>query len=922
MEGRTETEVNEPGYTPWYITRVKTSSITVSGVTFTLTVKAPTSTSTFRSSWSKALVQTPNYMRLVGDGVKVDNDSLLAHPGIGAGFELHIFGLQVGKHTLQTYHNIWEDTITINHSPFNVYLNGVLVHSRVRPSVKVLKTTDARILFTDIEVTQAGQEIVLRFELVTDFVPTTGKSKDLNICLNGFELNTDNASKQAREPMPRDADLHFNADTGFIYLQWKPAKNEYTKTHALYFGTDSTLVNNATTSDFSIYKGILALKDTSYKVNGLINRYTYYWRVDQTDSAGIVTKGPVWSFRPRHLAFRGAEGYGRFANGGRYGKVVEVTNLNDNGPGSFRAAVTNDIGPRTIIFNVSGIIYLNSRLTVSSKYVTIAGQTAPGKGICFRAAPLGLGPDGICRFVRMRLGAGATFDGIGMAGVDNGILDHGSISWTIDEAFSSRGAKNITLQRTLISEALNVAGHQNYPAGTAHGYAGSIGGDVGSFHHNLLAHCEGRNWSLAGGLDGNGYYSGRLDIFNMVVYNWGGRATDGGAHEVNFVNNYYKKGASTSQNTILKAQIEGTGKGSQSYYYNGNIEENINGTMACNGTDNTCSRSYVLSNGQVLDWTVFVDKPFFPSFATIQSAKAAYKSVLSDVGCNLPLFDDHDKRIITETLTGTSTFNGSVSGKAGLIDHQDDAGGYEDYPQETRPADFDTDHDGLPNWWEMLYGSNPDSPQGDFSDSNADSDNDGYTALEDYLEWMSVPHFYNSGNSKDTIDLSVYAASFAINAVYSLVNAKNITVEYKGSSVIITPNANLKGIHYFNFKVSESTGDTMIRTIGFCYGASGPDKANKISRTKNDQQFSVYPTIFISRLNIDSEISAQKSITAVLVDINGREIIRKNFDMQAGNNRLQLDCPLNIPSQSYFLKIKDKRTGKILAVKKVVKSCN
>jgi len=144
------------------------------------------------------------------------------------------------------------------------------------------------------------------------------------------------------------------------------------------------------------------------------------------------------------------------------------------------------------VFDVGGVIRLASRLTLTDSYVTVAGQTAPGKGITIRAAPFGLSGahDDVVQDVRVRLGAGTTYDGMGLAGSDHCIVDHCSISWTIDEAFSSRNARNITLQRTFISEALNVAGHQNYPAGTAHGYAASIGGDVGTFHHNLLAHCE------------------------------------------------------------------------------------------------------------------------------------------------------------------------------------------------------------------------------------------------------------------------------------------------------------------------------------------------------------------------------------------------------------------------------------------------
>ena len=323
--------------------------------------------------------------------------------------------------------------------------------------------------------------------------------------------------------------------------------------HHIYIGTEENDVSEAN-NESEIYKGKFTA--TEYNVNDLLSRNTYFWRVDVEDADGEITKGAVWSFSPRHPAFPGAEGYGRFARGGRGGKVVYVTNLNDSGEGSLREAITNDIGPRTIVFAISGIIELQSRLTLASSNVTIAGQTAPGKGICIKSAPLGFSgvSDGIMRFMRVRLGAGETFDGMGLQGSDHCILDHNSISWTIDEAFSSRSGKNITLQRTLISEALNAAGHSNYEDGKEHGFAASISGDVGSFHHNLLAHCAGRNWSLAGGLDGNGFYQGRLDIFNNVVYNWSTRTTDGGAHEVNFVGNYYKPGAATTQRYALNAQ--------------------------------------------------------------------------------------------------------------------------------------------------------------------------------------------------------------------------------------------------------------------------------------------------------------------------------------------------------------------------------
>ena len=261
---------------------------------------------------------------------------------------------------------------------------------------------------------------------------------------------------------------------------------------------------------------------------------TYYWRVDEVhaDAPDDVTKGDVWRFRVRHLAFPGAEGYGRFARGGRGGRVIKVTNLNDSGPGSLRAAVEAE-GPRTVVFDVSRPDHLQNRTghpqsvphhrrpdRARQRHLHLATTTSACCGT----------HDVIVRYIRVRPGdiAGLTLDGMGMASTDHSIIDHCSISWTHDEAFSSRGAKNITLQRTLISEALNIAGHKKYEKGKQHGYAASIGGDIGSFHHNLLAHCAGRNWSLAGGLDKAGRHTGRLDIRNNVVYNWGHRTTDGG----------------------------------------------------------------------------------------------------------------------------------------------------------------------------------------------------------------------------------------------------------------------------------------------------------------------------------------------------------------------------------------------------------
>ena len=448
----------------------------------------------------------------------------------------------------------------------------------------------------------------------------------------------------------------------------------------------------------------------------------------------LVATLPILPAIADQPAFPTAEGYGRFASGGRGGRVIHVTNLNDSGPGSLRDAVEQS-GPRTVVFDVSGLITLESRLIIrkTNSNLTIAGQTAPGKGICLRKYNMGMlgATNVIIRYMRVRPGniSGMTLDGMGMASSDNCIIDHCSISWTLDESFSSRGAKNITLQRTLISEALNEAGHKKYPPGTQHGYAASIGGDIGSFHHNLLAHCAGRNWSLAGGLSKpKNEYAGRLDLRNNVVFNWKSRTTDGGAHEVNFVNNYYQPGPATTFFFALNAQYGGF-PGSQRYYFDGNMMPGHFGL-----TNQTAGRKASTERGGSLptEYSPWVEKPFFDSHVKTHTAAEAYTNVLADVGCNFPALDEHDTRVISEVRSGTTKFKGSKTGLPGLPDSQDDVGGWENYPEVKRPADFDTDRDGLPDVWEKQHSLNP----ADATDGNKDLTGDGYTNLEKYLNHL------------------------------------------------------------------------------------------------------------------------------------------------------------------------------------------
>ncbi|WP_304200662.1 polysaccharide lyase family 1 protein [Flavobacterium alvei] len=771
-------EVNDTNYNSWPISEQKQAEKTFNNLIFKLK-------GNFNAKWYKVGMNAPFYSKLASDGLATAEN-----------LELTISGLKAGQHSLLTFHNTFDKIDGKTFSPVKIYVNGTLAETVVpsNRSNSKIETATAYILFN----AEANKDVVIRFEL-------DAKSTDLiqQMVINGFEIDTPNLKKQAHTPKPSNADEHVVMDNKML-LKWDSAKDAVA--HQIYFGTDKNAVANASEKSPE-FKG--KLTSNQFELGKLYSGTKYYWRVDELDAKGIVTLGTVWSFKPAQLAFAGAEGYGRFAVGGRGGKVVEVTNLNDSGAGSLRDAVDQPIGPRTIVFNVSGNIKLQSRLVVNQPYITIAGQTAPGEGITISKAPVGLtGNDGVIRFLKVRIGGGTTYDGMGLTGANHSIIDHCSISWTIDESFSSRGSHNITLQRTLISEALNVAGHDKYPAGKMHGYAATIGGDVGSFHHNLLAHNEGRNWSIGGGLNGDGYYGGKLDIRNNVVYNWGHRATDGGASEVNFVNNFYKPGVSTKIFVALNAQIEGVGKGKQQYYFDGNVMPGF-----FNEKNQDKGRKFTISNKAIVDYPVFLPKPFFESFVNTQSATAAYKNVLSDIGANQPFFDKHDKRIVDETLKGTFTYKGSKSGLGGLIDNEADAGGFPNFANETRPADWDTDHDGLPNWWEKALGLNENSKAGDFSDANADVDKDGFTQLDEYLDWLAQPHYFVKSGENTSLIVADFFKGYEKKPVYSFSEVKNGKVVLKGKEIQFTTSE--KGFGSFVISVKDADGDTMSRAINF-----------------------------------------------------------------------------------------------------------
>lgn len=419
----------------------------------------------------------------------------------------------------------------------------------------------------------------------------------------------------------------------------------------------------------------------------------------------------------QQLAFPGAEGYGQYTTGGRGGAVIEVTNLNDSGPGSLREAI-NTSGPRTVVFRVSGTIELESNLNISKDNITIAGQTAPGDGITIRDYTVYVGADNvIIRYLRFRLGDVQAQENDAMWGRNNKniILDHCSMSWSTDEASSFYDNENFTMQWCLVAESLYNSVHGK----GQHGYGGIWGGQGATFHHNLLAHHTSRNPRFNGSR-----YSGQpdkeiVDFVNNVIYNWGFNSAYGGeGGNQNIRLNYYKYGPATSNSK--KNRIVEPSDTAGNWYVADNFvfgypeitADNWNGGVQ--GSNSAYQKNKNITN------------PFPYAPVQTQSPEEAYLLVLENVGAVLPKRDVVDARIVEEVRNQTATFGASYGAGTGIIDTQDDVGGWP--LLLSAPAPADNDHDGMPDEWELANGLDPQNPD----DRNGDSDGDGYTNLEEY----------------------------------------------------------------------------------------------------------------------------------------------------------------------------------------------
>lgn len=474
-------------------------------------------------------------------------------------------------------------------------------------------------------------------------------------------------------------------------------------------------------------------------------------------------------------AFPGAEGFGRYTTGGRGGKVYHVTNLNDSGDGSLRWAL-GQTGAKIIVFDISGTIHLNSALSIPGN-TTIAGQTAPGAGICVADYPVTItGNNVIVRYMRFRLGnkyvsvEGADgWDGFGGFDKQDWIIDHCSVSWSIDECLSVLGNKNTTVQWCLVAQSLVNAGHSK----GAHGYGGNWGGSGASFHHNLIAHHTSRTPRL--GPRPTTQLDERMDMRNNVIYNFGSNGCYGGeGMTVNIVNNYYKPGPGSP--TDKKGyRIAGIGVRTNEYvktypayepalhlwgkyYVTGNYNTkytSVNGDNWTYGVINQvdasdCDGTFT----EVTKDTIKLDSPMPFIATTTHTAADAYSRVLDYAGACL-VRDDFDAQMVSDTRNGVASYTGSGLG-SGFVNSQEDnkpkdaSDDWSAWPtlSSTEPP-VDTDGDGMPDEWEKANNLDPN----DSSDGAAVADN-GYTNVENYMNSL-VAEITEQQNAGGTVEGSI-----------------------------------------------------------------------------------------------------------------------------------------------------------------------
>ena len=471
------------------------------------------------------------------------------------------------------------------------------------------------------------------------------------------------------------------------------------------------------------------------------------------------------------IAFPGAEGFGKYASGGRGGQVVYVTTLTDDAegamPGSLRWALKQYEGePLTVCFAVSGEIRLVKDLRINRKNYTIAGQTAPGVGIVITHNKVNCGgsENFIIRNIRFRIGRNdvngnlVTQNAFGAENCTNYIIDHCEFGWSTEENMNTYDSHFITVQYCIVHEGLNNSGH---PKG-ARGYGCQWGGSPATYHHNLLINNNKRSCRFNGAQSND--WVVYLDYINNVNYNFEGGSNGcyGGentaklaegeynglnsAHECNFINNYYKVGPNTTNKkyfvAVEKARSGATSWGPSQWYINGNVfdgvpsatEDNWSAVVGKSPYDNVDTLRVDTLIRPKTPWWRWTEDSIYGQYdfdelayaaSSFQTAEAAYQTVLDTAGC-FPR-DHVSKRLVADTKAGTHTYVGSKTGKKGIIDTEEDAEGFYNYVEVAAFADFDSD--GMPDFWEAANGTDPINP-----DNNTLHES-GYTMLEMYLAY-------------------------------------------------------------------------------------------------------------------------------------------------------------------------------------------
>ncbi len=551
--------------------------------------------------------------------------------------------------------------------------------------------------------------------------------------------------------------------------------------------TSGTGTLNGTTTHYTDASGVATFTNLSLSTPGAK-------QLQAVCGSATVTSDTFNILGAATAAFPGAEGAGAYATGGRGGDVYYVTTLADTGAGSLRSGISGaPASGRTICFKVAGNIALNSTLTINRPNLTIAGQTAPGDGICFQDYSFNIAANNvIVRHLRTRLGTNALQEADSMwinAGT-NIIVDHLSASWSVDETLSaSRRIANLTVQNCFITESLNNSIHVK----GAHGYGGLISSASNvtySYLRNLYAHNNSRNPRI-----GSDSQAGtlRLDFRNNVIYNYGGRAGyTGGTNEfceVNYVGNYCIKGPSSSYNYILEGGALGT-----HVYQSGNyIDLNKNS----------------LVDGANTGWAMFsgtytqTNSPFSVPAATTESAAAAYQRVVALAGAMPWRRDANDQRIartVRHQYGSLVDFVGAINQPTEYITNTGAVGvrGWPALVSEVAPTD--TDSDGMPDYWELATGLNPNLP----SDRNYTNVLTGYTRLEEHLNWLADAHALCDRNGG--VDVSLRAATGgATNLAYSVGGSSNGTVSLLGDGYTarFTAAANTSGLAGFTFSATD-----------------------------------------------------------------------------------------------------------------------